>query len=1030
MSLSSKFFMAQPEFNGPKGSTPKEHSPDQHRSGSLRHRLNLSRLALSYPWLTLGFWLAVVTAGVFAFGSLKYALFPDIAFPVVVVNATIPATTAVETESRLTVPLEAHLGGLERLEGLKSTTYPGRSIITLSFGVGNSLEQATGLVEQQLKAKLPAGASYEVLPFNLNESAAISYAIAPRRSSETPAAETPTDKTVAPQSLASVAAIARERMIPALEAIPGVLKVELLGEGGGPSSAELDGAGLDGADPDGTTATLVRFNAQDALALQVVKRAEANTLDVVKQAERVIRRLQTQVPEVAIAVSANQATFIREATQATLEDLFGAVVLAIVIIFPFLWSWRATLIAALAIPISLLGTFIVMAIAGFNLETITLLALALVIGIVIDDAIVDVENIARHIESGESPKQAALNATGEIGLTVMAATLTIVAVFLPVGLMGGTVGQFFKPFGLTVSAAVLISLLVSRTLSPVLGALWLRPRDRGQRSPGQESGLWTHLLQGYRGILSWSLVHRWVVVGLALLSFGAGLALIPLVPQGFIPKLDRGEFNVAYTIQNQYLQTVLAQRFRTDARDRLRAAIPAEALGDYRVQPGDRWETIATNQAGTPAVAPLLAALNAADPSQAPAAGTTLQLPLDPRIVQTLAQTSPTAETAQPTPDQIRRYSLDASRAIALQLETKLRQNLNVESIFSVLGDRGAINQGRLYVRLKDTRAAHTSTIQDQIRQSLPAIADVSISVEDIQFVDTGGEKPLQVALQGDNLSQLLQTANAAADRLRRQNEFVDIEVTGEQFKTAEIETGDVPQIERKDSKRVAYITANLSESQALGPATAAVVTEVRSQLPAGVSVDLGGDSARSSTVLASFGTTLLLSIGCIFVVLVLLFGRLLDPVVVVLSLPLAVVGAMVGLVVTQSDFGMIAVIGFILLIGLVNKSAILLIDYVNQLRKQGVSRYEAILAAGPVRLRPILMTTLSTILGMTPIALGLGAGAELRQPLAVSAIGGLVTSTLLSLIVVPVLYSLLDDLQIGVSKRLGQRRSLRLRER
>ena len=321
-----------------------------------------------------------------------------------------------------------------------------------------------------------------------------------------------------------------------------MLKVTLVGA---PAEATVDkrAATVPGVEetvlPAGSSA--VRFGSRDVLAVEVVKRGNANTLEVVREVEKAVQRLQTSLGGVQLRQATTQADYINEATHATIDALGLAIVLSVVVIFPFLWSWKATVISALAIPTSLLGTAIVMAILGLNLETITLLALALVIGIIVDDAIVDVENISRHLEAGEPPRQAAIAATDEIGLTVTAATLTIAAVFLPVAFMGGVIGQFFKPFGITVAAAVLISLLVARTLSPMLAAYWLR--SQGQPKTFEQQ---THS-RFYTPLLAWSLGHRWIVLALALLTLAAGIGLIPLVPKGFIPKLDRGEFNLTYT---------------------------------------------------------------------------------------------------------------------------------------------------------------------------------------------------------------------------------------------------------------------------------------------------------------------------------------------------------------------------------------------------------------------------------------------------------------------------------------------------
>ncbi|MEH2093434.1 efflux RND transporter permease subunit, partial [Nostoc sp.] len=497
-----------------------------HNSKSARELFNISKLAIQFSWLTVSFWIAVTVAGILAFSSLKYALFPDITFPVVVVNATAPLTTALDTEAKLTKPLEERLRSLEGLENIRSSTYPSQTAVSLSFAVGTNLETSTKKVETALKQlTLPQGATSKIIPLNLNESAAISYAIESSK-----------------RNLTDLTNLAQDEIVSAIAKLPGVLKVSLLGAA---TATPLNPSNVSPAAIPQTGATLVRFNGQDALAFQVIKRGSANTLEVVSRVEKEVQRLRSTLKDVKLTLAATQAEYIRQATQSTIDALLEAVLLSIVVIFPFLWNWRATLISALAIPTSLLATFIVMAIFGFNLETITLLALALVIGSIVDDAIVDVENIMRHIEDGETPRQAALLATNEIGLTVTAATLTAVAVFLPIGLMGGVIGQFFKPFGITVSAAMLASMLVARTLSPVLAIYWLKPKS--SLSPRQEAKIWVAFTQAYKNLLSWSLNHRKIVIGLAVLSFIAGIALIPLIPKGFIPKLDRGEFNIAYT---------------------------------------------------------------------------------------------------------------------------------------------------------------------------------------------------------------------------------------------------------------------------------------------------------------------------------------------------------------------------------------------------------------------------------------------------------------------------------------------------
>jgi multidrug efflux pump subunit AcrB len=545
-----------------------------------------------------------------------------------------------------------------------------------------------------------------------------------------------------------------------------------------------------------------------------------------------------------------------------------------------------------------------MVVRGFELDTITLLALALVVGIIIDDAIVDVENIARHLEEGrESPREAALSATSEIGLTVTAATFTIVAVFLPVAFMKGSVGQFFKPFGMTVSAATIISLLVARTLSPALGAWWLRAGD-GRTERGV---IWPVFVGWYRRLLDWSLNHPKSVLMMAILSFLAGLALIPLVPKELIPRLDRGEFKIVYRIA----PTALAQ-------------------------------------SGT-GLAPI-----------------------------------------------------EQARAVAIQLEKYVRSFPEVKGVFTVIGTtEGDPTSGVLYVRLANDRTNHTAETEDLLRPQLPRIENVVTSVEDVPFIDIGDQKPIELALVGNDQTELAQSASRLADRMRTEAGFADVTMST----PASLEAGP---LEHLGGRPAMFITANLARNLRLGNATERIGKLSQEILPSGVTIKLGGDSARIKTVFTSFGIALGLAVICILGVLLLLFRNWVDPIVIVLVLPLAIVGAVLGLLIVRSEFSMISLLGIVFLFGLVNKNAILLLDCVNQCLAQGMDCREAILRAGALRLRPILMTTLATILGMMPVAIGLGVGSELRAPMAVAIIGGLVTSTLLSLLFVPVTYTLL----------------------
>ena len=857
--------------------------------------MNLSRLAIKYSKATIAFWLSIAIAGILALSSLQYNLFPEVTFPVVIVRAESnnlnSAPTAEATEVNVTIPLESALTELAGLTDIESTSYPKQAILSLVLEPGMILAEAETMTQQIIKQVELPNTKLKVIPLNLNESTAVSYVLTSDR-----------------LTLAELSNIASDQILPKLEKLSDVQKIERLGD--------LQ-----------ASKTLVRFNGKNAIALKIIKTAEGNTLEVVKQVAQTIKQLQPQFPDVRLEIAETQAKYIREATQATIESLLGAVVISVLTIFGFLRSWRATLIAAIAIPLSLLGTFIVMAIAGFDLETLTLLALALVIGIIVDDAIVEVENIMRHQEQGNSPGKAALLATQEIGFTVSVSTLTIVAVFLPIALMGGTLGKFFRPFGLTISVAVLTSLLVARTLVPVLATYFLKPRLLSSSTRELPNFPLSNLK--YRRLLSWSLSHRWQVIVIALVISLGGIALIPLIPQGFVPDLDRGEFNV-------YYQT---------------------PLPEIRINRTPQEEQVITSSNFS--------------------------------WLQRIAR----------SPEQI---LLRRTLNIGNEIETKILALPEVASAYTVVGVREQPNLGKIYLKLQPERQLTTNQVQEKVRHTLSDLPNISLSVEDIPFVETGSDTPFKLALEGNNLEQVQKTAQQLKIKLEELNSLVDLTISGA--------NQALPSITRLNRQRVIYLSANLAPGVAIGDVTQEVNAIAGALLPAEIRLNTQGDSARAGKILGEFALTLSIAIVLMLGILYLPFRRWLEPLVIGLALPLAIIGAMLALLVTQSDFGMISLMGLIFLLGLLDKNGVLLMDYANQLRNKGMARKDALIETGAVRLRPILMTTASTVLGMLPIALGFGAGSELRQPMAVAIIGGLLASSVLSLVVIPVLYSLLED--------------------
>jgi multidrug efflux pump subunit AcrB len=823
----------------------------------VRERWNISRIAIRFAFVTGAVWLAVCVFGVAAFISLKYTLLPDLSIPVILVEAkTSTHLDALNVERTITIPLERLLRQ-SRSSDVRSTTKAGDVAFSLSFDVGNTLDQRRARVDALLATyHPPPDVSLKVTSIDINETAVTTFAVTEKDTNR----------------LLIDAGILYRQAVPAFQSIPGVLRAELIG-----------------ADP----TTSVRFNGQDAVMLRIVKKGGANTLDLADDIDVVASRVRARLG-IPLIVATTQTPYIREASHATTDALGIAMALSILVVFPFLRNVRATLISAIAIPVSLSATAIAMAAFHFNLETITLLALTLVTGVIVDDAIVDVENIMRHIEFGESPRVAAERATDEIGLTVTGATFTIVAVFLPIAFMTGTLGQFFKPFGLTASVAVLTSLAVARTLSPMLAA-YLLPAAPKRRE--------VHPIAPavYSRILHWSLGHRALVISVAVASFVAGLAIIPLIPKGFVPHLDRGTFivHVAYN-----------------------------GLSSHRVR--------ATTHAAQLASASILR---------------------DP----------------------------------------------DVANVLAAVGDRGDPALATITVTLKTNRLAKTIVVEDRVRAALPPIPSATVSVEDVPFVDTGVNRPVQLTIADASLAVLSQGSIALVQRLRHEPGFVDVSASGLTY------AGGVPtRIDREDGKRIVNVSADLV-NVSVGDAAARAETIAKTVLPRSATFSFAGESGDVVSTFGSFGAMLGLSTASIVVVLGLLFRGWRAPLVIVLALPLSIVGALVALFVVRADFGIISLMGVIFLFGLVNKNAILLVDAIEQRRRAGMERTAAITEAATRRFRPIIMTTAATILGMLPIAIGFGAGAELRSPMAIAIIGGLISSTVLSLVVIPVAYSLVD---------------------
>lgn len=743
------------------------------------------------------------------------------------------------------------------------------------------------------------------------------------------------------------------------------------------------------------------LDGQQVVAFSLVRSTGSSMVSVQERAEAALEEMQSSgaLPQgTKIEMVRTRAYFVEMSYLASVEHLILGAVLAMLVIWVALKDFRAAAISAVAMPLSMIPTFLVMKALGYTLNNMSMLGLALVIGILVDDAIVEVENIVRHIQMGKSPWRAALEAADEIGLAVVGTTFSIIAVFVPVAFMGGIPGQFFKQFGMTVSVAVFFSLVVARLLTPVMCAYLLHetPHDEGK-------GRWMRL---YDAMLRWALRHRAATFVMAVIFFVFGLSLFPLMPQSLVPQVDRNELTLT-----------------------------------VELEPGTRLERtievarqISDIMGKTPGVRAVFAAVGT------PATG-----------MHGSAGSAGGANTATIYGVLVPRSEREDSQQ---ELEEKIRPQL--DAIAGARSRFGALEglSGTLTVLLASNDAEALSSYADVLAagmRDLPVLFDVQSSAALARPELLVQPDPSRAAELGVTVASIARTAQLATIGEQEQNlakfDLVDRQIgirvqlqpddrkdlnVLEQIRVptsrgtsvplrqvAELRFGYGPsQIDRYDRQRQVSIKANLAQGVALGQALEAVrATEAYRAMPPSVQEAPTGDVEIQRDVFEGFAFAMVAAVLLIYAVLVLLYNDFFHPLTIMLSLPLSIGGALVALVITQQPLGLYALIGIVMLMGLAIKNSILLVDYCLMAEASGTPREQAVVESGEARMRPILMTTVAMIAGMLPIALGIGAGAEIRQAMAIAVIGGLITSTLLTLLVVPVVHTFIDDLEHWVMR-------------
>jgi HAE1 family hydrophobic/amphiphilic exporter-1 len=754
---------------------------------------------------------------------------------------------------------------------------------------------------------------------------------------------------------------------------------------------------------------LALLDERPALAVDVQKQSGANTVAVADAVKAALGRLQADLPPgVTLQLVRDDSTFIRESIHDVNTTMVIGGVLTVLIVFVFLNSWRSTVITGLTLPISVLAAFIAMKAFGFTLNVMTLMGLSLAIGMLIDDAIVVRENIVRHLQRGQDHFEAARSGTAEIGLAVMATTFTIVAVFIPVAFMGGMVGRFFYEFGITVTAAVLVSLFVSFTLDPMLSSRWVDPDvelDRHDTTLGrllQRFNRWFDDLHvGYERLLGWALDHRPAVLALAAAAFLAGMGVMGVLGGDFMPDFNRGEYQVALKATPGATLRETGERSREVVR-RLRALPDVEytytTLGEagaqYRpVTEGSVFVKLRESSRGKSFTRVLADARAAVRDVPGLTFGFFEAGPFGQKPIQISVRGPEVGEL-----DRISRQLVQAMQAIPglADVETSLEKS-----------------KPELKVRVDRTRASDLGVPAGVVGTTLRAAVagEVASTIEDA----VGDSHDVRVRLRADQRrfsEDLLQLAvptdedDAHGDKLL---------VPLRELVAAEPGTGPST-IRRKDLQREVRVSAN-PDGRPLGDLTREVEAAwARIELPPGYDFLAGGDAEELRVMFENMLQALVLAVVFIYLILASQFGSFTHPLSIMLSLPLSLVGVALALLATRDTLNIMSMIGLIMLMGLVTKNAILLVDFTNQARRQGMDRRAALIRAGSTRLRPIVMTTLAMIFGMLPLAFAIGAGAEMRAPMARAVIGGLVTSTLLTLVVVPVVYTYLD--------RWGRRRA------
>jgi len=1021
----------------------------------------LSDLSIKRPVFATMMMLALVVLGLFSYRRLNIDQFPDVEFPVLVIQTRYTGASPESVEREVTKKIEEQVNTVEGVKTIQSTSTEGFSTIVVLFNLGTKVMDAQADVRAKIDAvrqDLPKDIDPPVIS-RANPSDQPIFVLSVRGDGwELRDLTRMADEVVSRRienisgvgSVTLVGGLKREihvLLLPdrmnALGVSPDMITRAVQRENGDVPAGRVEQGNAENLvrvagkirDPQEFANLIVTtrngipvrlgqvariedaqeeerdaayVNGGRAVALEIRKTSGANTVAVADGVKRVIDELNHSLSNgVTLSTVQDNSTWIRNSVDDVQKTLLEGAALTVFIVFLFLNSWRSTVITGLTLPVSVIAAFLAIYAFGFTLNVMTLMGLSLAIGILIDDAIVVRENIVRHVERGEDHHTAAQRGTSEIGFAVLATTLSVIAVFIPVAFMKGIVGRFFFPFGITVAFAVLVSLFVSFTLDPMLSSLWYDPQAEGGAPRGRIgralerfNNSFHGLGQRYRKVIAWALDHRLATMGIAAAAFVAAMSLfaLGLVGGQFMPNSDNEQTglsletpvgsSVTYTSDKaleivRYLdeQPEVELTYATVGGAQQNNAVNKGQIYVKLVPKARRHRTQQEFEAVLRTVVPRFHGITARVLQIGAAGGSEypIQLNLEGPEISRLQEISDHAlASIRTVPGLVDlRSSLEGRKP---EFVVDVNRDLAADVGLSI-GSIGDALRPVLAGQKAGTWEDETGLAHDVVVRLAPEYRQTETNISGIPLASSQMDRKT-------NTPVMVPLGQVATIRL----------------------SGAPNEIKRLDLERVATIEGNYQQRPLTDVTRDVQARLAKLNLPPGYRFDFGGEQKDFAETVGYILESLMLAIVFVYLILASQFGSFLQPLAIMLSLPLSLVGVMLALMVTRGTFNIMSMIGVIMLMGLVTKNAILLVDFANQAREKGGERRQALIDAGELRLRPIVMTTLAMIFGMLPTALALGAGAEFRAPMAHAVIGGLITSTLLTLIVVPVVYTYLDD--------------------